>query len=291
MVITSGIVTSRASFSLASPAACPLRRCTRRRNAATERSRSSSADNAVTTVRRPRRFSPVVRTGFGAGAGRATPPRRTVRGASSSSASTTTCGRACGAGFGFLLAEPLLGLLFGLALGLVVVAATLLLLALARFGSFPFLLLAALALGAAPCLFFGDLALFGLAHAGIRQRVGARRALLLGERSQNHAGGLGCRPRRPCPGAAAPCRGRRRCRRRGLGLRFGFARPDHAPLHLLHHDRLGAAMAEALAHHTLLDAALRQRQGLGGGDLQRLVAGIFRFGFRHYRSSSTPRRL
>ena len=89
MVMTSGIVTSRTSFSLGSLAAWPLvRRWVRRRNDATERSRSSSAVSAVTRVSRPRRFSGPVRVGFGAGAGRAAPPgRRAVRGASSSSGS------------------------------------------------------------------------------------------------------------------------------------------------------------------------------------------------------------
>ena len=61
----------------------------RRRNEATERSRTSSAESAVTTVSRPRRFSAPARGAFGAGAGRAaTPPRRGLRGASSSSASS-----------------------------------------------------------------------------------------------------------------------------------------------------------------------------------------------------------
>ena len=37
---------------------------------------------------------------------------------------------------------------------------------------------------------FGDLALFGLAHLGVGQRVGARAALFLGERAQHDAGRL-----------------------------------------------------------------------------------------------------
>ena len=58
----------------------------------------TSADSAVTTVRRPRRFSSPPRAGFGAGAGRAgapPAPRRALRGASSSSASSA--GRAAAA--------------------------------------------------------------------------------------------------------------------------------------------------------------------------------------------------
>ena len=79
----------------------------------------------------------------------------------------------------FVAAEPLLGDLVGLALGFFVVPAALFFVALARFGG--------LALGAldAPraargCLrlFLGDLAFFGLAHAGIgRARARARSAL------------------------------------------------------------------------------------------------------------------
>src|SRR5580704_4459428 len=94
MVMVSGMITSRTSFSLGSVSRWPAMRWTRRRNEATERSRTSSALRAVTTVRRPRRFSPVTFAGLGAGAGRMTPPRRVVRGASSSSASRT--GRAAG---------------------------------------------------------------------------------------------------------------------------------------------------------------------------------------------------
>src|SRR5271157_3232382 len=58
IVIVSGIVTSRTIFSFGSLSRWPVMRWTRRRNEATERSRTSSADSAVTTVSRPRRFSP-----------------------------------------------------------------------------------------------------------------------------------------------------------------------------------------------------------------------------------------
>ena len=88
MVIASGIVTSRTSFSFGSLDAMPLRRCVRRRNEATERSRTSSARSAVTSVRRPRCFSTPARgAGRGAAGARAAPGRR-GRGASSSSASS-----------------------------------------------------------------------------------------------------------------------------------------------------------------------------------------------------------
>ncbi len=87
--MVSGMVTSRTSFSFGSSAAWPFSRCTRRRNAATERSRSSSALSAVTRVSRPRLFGAALRVGLGAGAGRTVPPGpRRVRGASSSSGSS-----------------------------------------------------------------------------------------------------------------------------------------------------------------------------------------------------------
>ncbi len=92
--MVSGMVTSRTSFSLGSSAVCPFSRWTRRRKAATDRSRSSSALSAVTSVSRPRFFCPPPRAGFGAAAGRAAPGPRRVRGASSSSGSSA--GRAPG---------------------------------------------------------------------------------------------------------------------------------------------------------------------------------------------------
>ena len=90
MVIASGMVTSRTSFSFGSAEAWPLSRWVRRRNEATERSRTSSARSAVTSVRRPRSLAGAPRGAAGrAVAGRAAPPgRRDVRGASSSSASS-----------------------------------------------------------------------------------------------------------------------------------------------------------------------------------------------------------
>src|SRR6202021_2620977 len=54
MVIVSGSTISRAIFSFDSWCPCPFRRWVRRRNAATERVRSSSAAVAVVTVSRPR---------------------------------------------------------------------------------------------------------------------------------------------------------------------------------------------------------------------------------------------
>ena len=56
IVMVSGMMTSRMSFSFGSSLAWPFRRCVRRRNEATERSRTSSVLSAVTSVRRPRCF-------------------------------------------------------------------------------------------------------------------------------------------------------------------------------------------------------------------------------------------
>ena len=98
MVIASGIITSRMSFSFGSLAACPFRRWVRRRNEAIERSRTSSALSAVTSVRRPRSFcGPGLWVVLGGMTGRMAPPgpRRIWRGPSSSSEpSAATPGRA-----------------------------------------------------------------------------------------------------------------------------------------------------------------------------------------------------
>ena len=61
--------------------------------------------------------------------------------------------------------------------------------------------------------------------------------------------------RRPRAGRAAAARRRARpARRRARPRPASLARAADAALHLLDHHRLGAAMAEALAHHALLDA-------------------------------------
>ena len=98
MVIVSGSTTSRISLSLGCCAMRPVRRCVRRRKAATERVRSSadSSEVALVTVRRPRlRCSVAPRVGFGGSTtfvGR--PGRRMMRLAvSSSSAAGRTTAR------------------------------------------------------------------------------------------------------------------------------------------------------------------------------------------------------
>ena len=201
-------------------------------------------------------------------------------------------GRQCGP-LGFILAEALLGLLLGLALGLLFVAAAILLLALARLRGVALQPLAALAVGPAPRFLLGDAALLGLADAGVGERVGPRVAFLVGEGAQHDAGRLGRRGRAQ---RRALHRGGAGCRRLGLPRRralrdadrlggLGFARRQRATLHLLHDHRLAAAVAEALTHDSLLDAAF-ERQRLGRIDAQRLFAGILRFSH----SSPSPER-
>src|SRR4029078_6928987 len=152
MVIASGIVTSRTSFSFGSLLRSPVRRCTRRRNDASERSRTSSAVMAVTSVRRRRgpsvaRFAPRVARRLGAGLRRA--GRALRRGGRAHRAAGAAADHARAFGFffrfelraharrfrrGLAFAEALLGDLVGLLLGFVVVLAALVFLALARFG-------------------------------------------------------------------------------------------------------------------------------------------------------------
>src|SRR5664280_1564644 len=161
----------------------------------------------------------------------------------------------------FILAQTLLGDFAGLALGLLVVLVALFLLALARIGGFALGLVDHFAALAAASLFLGDLALFGFAHARIRQRMGARDALLVGQRAQHHAGWLrrlgGHRRRRGFGlGGRLPC-GLDGCR---LGLDLGRS-ADAAAFDLLDHDLLAAAVTEALAHHARLVARLERQLG------------------------------
>ena len=244
MVIVSGIVTSRTIFSFCSLSRWPVMRCVRRRNEATERSRSSSALSAVTSVRRPRCFGAPARGAFGAGAGRTgAPPMPRRAGRRSSSSASGVSLRAIGAaglrlGLFFLAAETLLGDFVGLALGLFVVAAAIFLVALARFGGLALGALDRIALGAALRLFLGDLAFLGLAHLGVAERVRAAVLLFLGQRAQHNAGrlrrgrgggaGAAWRRARRAPRGTTPTRrgvAPRSRRRRGRRLRrLRFAR-------------------------------------------------------------------
>ncbi len=201
------------------------------------------------------------------------------------------CCRRCGPRLGFLAAETLLGDLVGLALGFLVVLAAIFFLVLARFGGDTLLLLALLAFAAPARFLLGDLALLSLAHPRIRQRMGPRLALLLGQCTQHDARRL----RRRCGGSF----GRRDRRHAWNGTPRGRSRlgmdrfrpcafAADAPLHLLDHHRLAAAMAEALPDHARFGARL-DRQGLRRGDFQRLLGRGLGIGFAHYRSSSTRR--
>src|SRR3984957_8374939 len=187
IVMVSGMITSRTSFSLGSVSRWPAMRCTRRRNDATERSRTSSALSAVTTVRRPRRFSPVTFAGLGAGGGRMAPPPRAGGGAPPPPPTRAPARPRSGRG---VLAETLFGLLLGLELGLLVVALAILFAPLARLGGLALGALGGLARDAHMGLLLGDLALLGLAQASVGQRMHARFLLVLGQRAQHDARGL-----------------------------------------------------------------------------------------------------
>ncbi len=168
-------------------------------------------------------------------------------------------------------------------------AATLVLFALSRLGGLVLGAFGGLSFLASAGGFFRHPPLLGLADLGFRKRVSASRALFLGQLAQHDtgwlaAGGarrvLGGTPSRSTSAAGSPPRRGhgRRCGRRSLGD-FAIARTHGPPLHFFDHNRFRAAMAEALAHHPLFDAALK-RQRLGWGDRQGLLAGIL--GFSHY---------
>ena len=170
----------------------------------------------------------------------------------------------------------------GLAPGLFVVLTALFFIAFARLRPHPFGAISFLPALTDAGFLFGDLALFRLAQTCIGQRVGARATLLFSQCAQNDAGRLGRGGRRRGSGGSRrSLRGRgshpafRRCAAfgRGGGLGFGFGRTN-APLHLFDDNRLAASVAEALAHHALLDAAALQRQRLRRTYAQ-LFAGAF----------------
>ena len=199
-----------------------------------------------------------------------------------------------------LCAEPLLGDFVGLALGLFVVLAPFFFVALARFGLCTVGFLELFTRLPNPRFLFGDLALFRFAQTRVGERVCARAALFLGERAQYDAGRLRrggrrrsrCRRARRAPGRGNVALRRRRGtaldRRRRLRLRL--ARTD-AALHLFDNDRFAAAMAEALAHDALFDAAALERQRLGRGDAQLLAAIFVRLSHtRSYLRPVLPRR-
>ena len=222
MVIVSGIVTSRAIFSFGSLSRWPLRRWTRRRNEATERSRTSSAVSAVTRVRRPRRFSPPLRVGFGAGAGRSgTAGPRRAGGAPRPRRPRAPGARRCRALPPWSRRSPKRFLATSSALRLVSSSCLRrrFFLALARFGGRAFGAFDFFAAAADARLFLGALALF--ASRSLASASACARALrsssvsvrsttpeVVGERGRR-SGGL------PPPGS---------CRSRARRLRFGAAR-------------------------------------------------------------------
>src|SRR5262252_5031142 len=164
-----------------------------------------------------------------------------------------------------VLAETFLGLLLGFDLGLEVVFAALLFVGFARLGGLAFGALGGLAQSADKRLLFRNLALLGFAQASVVERVHARLLLFLGEAAQHHTA-------RRLAGGGGSGRGGRRRRRGRVGLRSR----RHAAFHLLDDDRLGAAVAETLAHDALLDPAPFEGQGLARGHAELLFASLFR---------------
>ena len=189
------------SFSFGSFDWWPLRRWVRRRNEAIERSRTSSAVSAVTSVRRPRCLAGAglaVVFGGDDGTARRRPDRdgsgadlhprrwrRRRRRAARAGGRGGSLGRGGGLGLGF--AETLLGLEFGLALGFLVLAVTLFLGLAAGFGGFALGLLDAFLAVAALGFLFGQPALLDVADPGVGQRAGAGGAFILGQRLQHDA--------------------------------------------------------------------------------------------------------
>ena len=165
------------------------------------------------------------------------------------------CGRAA-------FAQAALGLFLGAALGFCVVLAAGLFLALARFGGLALGALLRLALGAGARLDLGDAAFFLLAPLGVEQGAGAGLALLFRQGAQDDAGraragrlggwrgaGTGAAGRGLGGSGSSLDRGGRRSGRRRLRLgRGGLGSAEDAPLHLLDHDLLRAAVGEALPH-------------------------------------------
>jgi hypothetical protein len=103
---------------------------------------------------------------------------------------------------------------------------------------------------AAHQFFFLALALVGFAHAGIRECTLTRLAFIAGECAQHHTGTVGRRHRRP------RLRRSRALLHNDLGLarehRLGFTTTGGLVVEALalglHHNRLGAAVGEALLH-------------------------------------------
>ena len=270
-------------------------RCVRRRNDATERSRTSSAVSAVTSVRRPRCFGAPARGALGAAAGRAGAPpmpRRdrtavVVLGLGRERARRPAWRRISAARLlprrrsaSWRLRRPCAWFLRrggGARLRSRLRASA----ASRSVRSIDIALLADLR------LFLGDLALFGLAHLRVAERMGARGSAL--PRSA-------CAARRRTPSARRRAAWRRR-RWRGAALRrraattpprrmagCGGAAPRRrawlaspGPTRRFTFSTttgLRAAMAEALAHNARLGARL-QRQRRLRADAQ-FLAGTFR---------------
>ena len=221
-----------------------LSRWVRRRKAATERSRTSSALSALITVRRATLL-------LGTSARRCT--RRGGRTCAAPAAGTRrfvfirlpAYARAPGAAAACVSSPPkrFLATSLGLALGFLVVFAALLLLALARFGGLALGTLDRFAARAPAGLFLGNLALFGFADARSASAwARALRSSSVRVRSTTPEASAG-RGRGCVGGARPPARGGLAGRLLGLGCaagaaHLGFALPAPRRFDLLDHDRL-----------------------------------------------------
>ena len=204
---------------------------------------------------------------FGAGAGRLGRRRRTRRYAATAGARSLlflgfeygTSARFCHRCLG---AEALLGNLVGFSFGFFVVLAAFFFVTLARLGFGALRLFGFFAALPNSRFFLGDLALFSFAQTCVGKRMSARAPFFFGKRAQHDTGGL--------QGSAGSSGRRRRSGRRRFSGYDAFRRRRGAfrgrnwlcsafsrstAFDLLDHDRLAAAMAEALAHDALLDAA------------------------------------
>ena len=207
MVIVSGSTISRAIFSFWSCAPWPFSRCVRRRNAATERVRSSSPAVALATVSRPRLRCSPPRGGRGVGTTTFCPGRARAPDAGRPAALILFADGGAGERSGrgrrrarlgrardrrgrrrFAAGKAATRLFLRLPLEIGFLRAAKFFVALARFGGLALEALARLAL--APRLGLGLLAaaILLLARARVDQRPGARFALLRGQGGQDDAG-------------------------------------------------------------------------------------------------------
>jgi hypothetical protein len=167
--------------------------------------------------------------------------------------------RSRGARGGFL-AETATGFFLGATLALVFLTAAGVFLGLAAFGGLTLFRFRGFAGGPAGGFLGLGLPVRILTTASVGEGMGTGITLLVGKRPQHHAGTRGISGRTLWT-LALTLRGRTRGSRL-LGSRLLFtgrccSGHNRTALHRLDHDRLGAAMGEALTHRTLFDRPLQ----------------------------------